>query len=205
DSYAFLENGNGCFMAVLCDGMGTGKKAREESELAVRMLEHFYKNGFDNEAAVEMINSALVLKTEEDHYSTLDLVSVHLQTGNVELVKYGGMPTVLKYDTTMEPGGTRRYVPTIETIRSDTLPVGILGDVSGRTVRKRVYENDMIIMMTDGVFDGCGDMVRFIEELECTSPKQLAESILAESLQWQKEKRPSDDMTVLVLQVKEAS
>lgn len=205
DSYAFLENGNGCFMAVLCDGMGTGKKAREESELAVRMLEHFYKNGFDNEAAVEMINSALVLKTEEDHYSTLDLVSVHLQTGNVELVKYGGMPTVLKYDTTMEPGGTRRYVPTIETIRSDTLPVGILGDVSGRTVRKRVYENDMIIMMTDGVFDGCGDMVRFIEELECTSPKQMAESILAESLQWQKEKRPSDDMTVLVLQVKEAS
>lgn len=212
DSYAFLENGNGCFMAVLCDGMGTGKKAREESEMAVRMLEHFYKNGFDNEAAIEMINSALILKSEEDHYSTLDLVSVHLQTGNVELVKYGGMPTVLKYDVTGEADGPKRYVPTIETIRSDTLPVGILGDVSGRTVRKRVYHKDMIIMMTDGVFDGFrhrgktgGDLVRFIETLDCNTPKQMADSILAESLQWQQEKRPSDDMTVLVLQVLEAS
>lgn len=212
DSYAFLENGSGCFLAVLCDGMGTGKKAREQSEMAVRMLEHFYKNGFDNEAAIEMINSAMILKSEEDHYSTLDLVSVHLQTGNVEVVKYGGMPTVLKYDMKEEAGGGRRYVPTIETIRSDTLPVGILGNVSGRTVRKRVYDKDMIIMMTDGVFDGFrhrgktgGDLVRFIETLDCNTPKQMADSILQESLQWQQEKRPSDDMTVLVLQVLEAS
>ena len=53
--------------------------------------------------------------------------------------------------------------------------------------------------------DGGGDLVRFIEELDCKTPKQMADSILQESLQWQKEKRPSDDMTVVVLQVLEAS
>lgn len=211
DSYAFLENDSGYFMAVLCDGMGTGKKAREESEMAVQMLKSFYQNGFDNETAIEMINSALIMKSEEDHYSTLDLVSVHLQTGNVEVVKYGGMPTVLKYDLEEEEG-TKRYMPAIETVCSDSLPVGILGNVSSRTVRKRVYHKDMIIMMTDGVFDGFrqrgrtgGDLVRFIESLDCKTPKAMADSILEESLQWQEEKRPSDDMTVLVLQVLDAS
>ena len=188
DSYSFINVGNGSFAAVLCDGMGTGKKARDLSGLAVKMIENFSFNGFDNETAIEMINSALVMKTEDDSYSTLDLVSVDLQNGNVDILKYGGMPTIIKYKRPDEDYGEgRQYMPNIENVTSGALPVGIMNRVMSRTIRKRVKNGDYIIMMSDGVFDSYrktgktnGDLLRFIELLDYSKPQELAEKIFAE-------------------------
>lgn len=229
DSYTFINSSSGCFSAILCDGMGTGKKAREQSGLAIRMMENFTYNGFDNQTAIEMINSALVMKSEseEDSYSTLDLVSINLQNGNMELLKYGGMPTVIKYRLKEEEySGQRQYLPTIESISSNTLPVGIMNKVSSRTVKKKVCAGDCIIMMTDGIFDvfrqggkSGGDLIRFIELLDCKKPQEMADRILQESLDISAGSyqmaagesagnggngvTPPDDMTVLVMLVEE--
>ena len=232
DSYSFINVGNGFYAAVLCDGMGTGKKAREMSMLAVKMIENFSFNGFDNETAIEMINSAMVMKNEEDSYSTLDLVSVNLQNGNVDILKYGSMPTVIKYNVAEEEYREKRnYMPGIESVTAQALPVGIMSKVSGKTIKKKVSAGDCIIMMSDGVFDSYrqigksnGDLVRFIELLDCDKPQEIAEKILDEAsavnygtasesyklaagegddLRMIKGKNfgPADDMTVLVMSV----
>ncbi len=227
DSFTFINGGNGCFSAILCDGMGTGKKAREQSGLAVKLLENFSNNGFDNETAIEMINSALIMKTDEESYSTLDMVSINLQTGNTDFFKYGGMPTIIKYGLSEEEySAQRQYLPAIETISSSSLPVGVVGKVSARTVRKKVCAGDCIIMMTDGVFDcfriggkSNGDLIRFIEDMEVKKPQLMAEEILSEASKLnsssykaasgesvsfeESEALPPDDMTVLVLEVEE--
>jgi len=221
DSFTFINGGGGLFTAVLCDGMGTGKRAREESMMAVKMIENFIYNGFDSTSAIEMINSAMVMKSNEDNYSTLDLVNINLQNGNAEILKFGGMPTVIKYKVEEEEYAlNRQYLPAIESITSSSLPVGIVNNVSGRSVCKKVCAGDCIIMMSDGVYDAFrqggrtgGDLIRFVEMTECSGPQRMADLILQEALKINSAAykmvsgevsegetvEPPDDMTVLVM------
>jgi stage II sporulation protein E len=195
DSFTFMNSANGKYILALSDGMGTGYGAAAQSKAAVNMLESLLESGFDKDMAVNLINSVLVLKSEEDSSCTIDLSTIDLFSGEVEFIKIGAAPTYIK-----KPGK-------VDMIRSASLPAGILPGIDAELAHRKVEGSDMVIMVTDGVIDsltadepGERRLMKLLQEVESLNPQQVADSILAEAYKCCDDK-PCDDLTVLVAKV----
>ena len=192
DSYSILEMKNGQSLLALSDGMGSGTRARKESVATVELLEDFIESGFDKELAVKMINSVLMLKSSEDSFSTLDICSVNMYTGEAEFIKIGASVTFL----------VRRGE--VQSIKSSSLPIGILKNVDIEMCTKKLMNNDIIVMVTDGageIPDAYGEREKWIIEaikmVKSNNPQEIANHLLEEV-----EKMMGgiflDDVTILV-------
>ncbi|MFZ5989675.1 MAG: stage II sporulation protein E [Bacillota bacterium] len=195
DNYTFMNTGDGKYIVALSDGMGSGQKASTQSKAAISLLEQFMETGFDKDTAIRLINSILVLKSDDDSFATIDLSAVDLYDGKVEFVKIGAVPTFLKKSKG------------VEVIKSVSLPAGILSNIEPELVCKNVENGDFIIMVTDGIIDsfktedgGEQALIKFIEDINSINPQSIADLILAESYS-KCDGKPVDDMTVLVAKV----
>ena len=77
---------------ILCDGMGNGRPAAVDGNLAAELTARLLKAGFTAELAARLVNVALALKSDEESGATLDLISVDLYTGTARLFKAGAAP-----------------------------------------------------------------------------------------------------------------
>ncbi|MCL2840516.1 MAG: stage II sporulation protein E [Defluviitaleaceae bacterium] len=189
DSYSAMELRNGSSLLVLSDGMGSGERARRESAATVGLLEDFIESGFDKELAVRMINSVLILKSNEESFSTLDICSVDLYTGQAEFIKIGAAETFLLRDGR------------VSVIRSSSLPIGMLNDVDLEITERELKHGDIIVMVTDGITDAEEDWLKpALSTCRYANPQDLADHILAEATR-RYGKIPKDDMTVLTARV----
>jgi stage II sporulation protein E len=195
DNYSFVSNGGGKYIIALSDGMGSGQKASTQSRATITLLEQFMESGFDKDTAVNFINSILILKSSDESFSTIDLSVIDLFDGEVEFVKIGAAPTFIKESAK------------VESIRSTTLPAGILSNIEMELVHKKVENGDFIIMTSDGVFDAFKGsenneraLVKFLQDIESANPQHIADSILNEAYEICNGK-PGDDMTVLVAKI----
>ncbi len=197
DNYSFLELNDGKYMMLLSDGMGTGPAAAIESNAAVSLLEKYLEAGFDKSTALKAINSAMVLRSQDDEYATIDLAVADLYTGDIEFIKIGAVSTFIK-----------RENGTIETINSTTLPIGILNDVDLEIKKERLSDGDFVIMMTDGVLDVGGKVdtewvIGILEEIKSKNPQEIANMIIEKAKERNKGGIP-DDMTVMVSKIWQA-
>lgn len=192
DNFSLYQCQEGQFIAALSDGMGSGMEAYKESELVVDLLEQFLEAGFTKETAVRMINSALLVRSDEQVFSTIDISSLDLYTGVCEFVKVGASTTFIRRENW------------VETISSTSLPAGVFHQLEPDTVSKKLYDGDMVIMVTDGVMDALPAshqealMKDIIMEHDTGNPGELAAYILGRVCQYQ-DREPADDMTVLAV------
>ncbi len=192
DSHALHLLHGGKYIATLSDGMGTGYRASRESSATLALLEAFMDAGFDKTVAVKLINSVMVMKSANEAFATVDMCMIDLYTGETEFIKNGAEPSYIK----------RRYIT--ETVRSASLPVGVLSGVEAETFAHRLDCGDTVVMISDGLAlrEGREDWLR--QMLEQTPPdlssQTLADRIMARSLEL-KGGVADDDMTVLVLRL----
>ena len=190
--FSFLHKEEGQFLASLSDGMGTGLNAYQESEKVVDLLEQFLEAGFSQETAVKMINSALVLRDQGKTFSTIDISSIDLYSGVCEFLKIGAATSFIRRGNW------------VEAITSTSLPAGIFQQTDFEKTCRKLYDGDMVIMVTDGVLDVLPAehqeslMKDIILEHQTNNPKELADYILSRVRQY-KSGRFCDDMTVLVV------
>ncbi|MDR1560386.1 MAG: stage II sporulation protein E [Clostridiales bacterium] len=194
DSYSFMDLKSGHSLLVLSDGMGSGKKARDESSAAVDLLENFLESGFDKRLAVKIINSVLVLNGSDESFATLDICTVDLYTGDTEFIKLGAASTYLLRDGK------------VFVVRSASLPIGMLKDVDMETSRKKLYHNDVLVMVTDGMTDisaanGKDDWIAgALRGCRYANPQDIADYLLFEA-QRLSDGVIGDDMTVLAARI----
>lgn len=192
DNFSLRYCREGQFIGALSDGMGSGITAYRESELVIDLLEQFLEAGFSKETAVRMINSALILRSDAQVFSTIDIASLDLYTGVCEFLKVGASTTFIRRENW------------VETIASTSLPAGVFHKLEPDCTGKKLYDGDMVIMVTDGVMDALpaghqeSMMKDIIMEHSTGNPSELASYILGRVRQY-REKGPSDDMTVLVM------
>jgi stage II sporulation protein E len=191
DSYSFMELKNGQCILALSDGMGSGRKAMEESAAAIDLLEEFVETGFDKDTAVKMINSVLLLKFNDESFSTLDICSVDLYSGEAEFMKIGASSTFLVRNGE------------VSVIRSWSLPVGILNNVDLDITKKQLKDGDMLVMVTDGVLDAAGDdedkddwVADALRNMTAKNPQDVAD-LLISAAKAKSGGAANDDMTVL--------
>ena len=191
DNFSFLYPESGDLIMMLSDGMGTGRKACEESERVIELLEQFLEAGFREESAVKMINSVLVLRPDQTIFSTMDLCVVNLCTGTCEFVKVGAATTFIKRDGI------------VEMVSSSTLPAGMIRRADYEIKCKKLYDGDFVIMVSDGVLESAKQeekeeyFKKVIEQIKSVSPQEIANAVLTAALELH-EYQPIDDMTVLV-------
>ncbi|MCL2377060.1 MAG: stage II sporulation protein E [Defluviitaleaceae bacterium] len=197
DSFSLVQLKDGRCIAALSDGMGSGRRAREESECAIELLEELMERGFQKDIALRLINSALLLKTDDEFFSTLDICLLDMNTGLAEFVKIGAAASYLVR------GGE------VSAIGSWTLPVGILEFVDIDVHEEQLVHGDIVVLMTDGVADsrkGAENtwITHLLSNLRTGNPQDIAEHILAAAKENYGD-MAGDDMTVLVLRVLERS
>lgn len=194
DNYTFGE-GENCYFVALSDGMGTGKKANNESSIAINILEKFLEAKFDKELALKTINSILMLKSNDEMFTTLDISLLDLYTGKLQIIKNGAPATFIKRKDK------------VKVINSQSLPVGILKDVDFNIYEEYLEDGDLIIMMSDGVLESNKDgedvekwMKDLIMDIDSFNPTTIADRII-EAAKVQCNGKVADDMTVLVTKV----
>lgn len=190
DNYAVIESEKGKMTLLLSDGMGSGEKACEDSELVLDLMEKLMETGYSPKAAVNLVNSALIAKGEEQNMSTLDVCQVDLYDGVCEFIKVGAAASFIK----------RGHM--VEQIVTDSLPLGIFKGIESDSVKRRLMDGDYVFLFSDGVIDAMEsdykeDLGVLLSSLEQENPKELAETILQIVLK-KTRGRIRDDMTVLV-------
>lgn len=191
DNVSFFAMDDGNYHICLSDGMGSGARAKQESEMVVDLLQKFIEAGFSKETAIKLMNSAMVLQGENDIFSTLDYGVIDMYTGELELIKIGGAATFIKRGQE------------VECIDAGSLPAGADVMLEVESTKRQLQNGDFLVMVTDGV----------IEYLHVRNPKEvltdiismiktdnagvLAETIL-EQVMFRTGGYAMDDMTVLV-------
>lgn len=194
DNYAVLEIERGKISLLLSDGMGSGQKANEDSEVVLDLMEKLLEAGYAPAAAANLVNNALMVGGEEQNMSTLDICEVDLYDGICEFIKIGGAASFIK----------RGHM--VEQISGGSLPLGIFKGIESEGVRRRLMDGDYVFLLTDGVLDAvenCDyeeDMCEILGKLTQENPKELAESLLQIVLR-KTRGRIRDDMTILVFGV----
>ena len=177
---------------ILCDGMGTGRPAAVDGNLAAELTARLLKAGFTAELAARLVNVALALKSEDESGATLDLISVDLYTGTARLFKAGAAPGFLVH------GGRVRAVG------DASLPVGILSGVNGQSRVVHLTAGDYAVLVSDGLLvDGPGWVAKQLELSAAAGepPEQIAKTLVETArVRAQKTGRP-DDITAAVLRL----
>lgn len=193
DNNIILKLDNGKYIIGLSDGMGSGQEADKNSKLVINMLEKFLKSGFNKDTAIKLINSVLLLKSDQDSFATMDISVVDTQTGNVEFVKVGACPTFIKKKDR------------VEFINSISLPVGIIDNIDIDLCDKKLEDGDLLIMVTDGIIDSNKELSELwikelLENTDIDNPQRLADVIIQESVD-NTYGVAKDDMTVVVSKI----
>ncbi|MBR5534177.1 MAG: SpoIIE family protein phosphatase [Ruminiclostridium sp.] len=192
DTGNWFRREDGLLFLLLCDGMGSGYGAKEESAQGVRLLESFLRAGMDPDQAVETVSSTLALRGDTGASTTIDLLSVDLYTGRCRMLKQGAAPTYIRRgDKIRVAGGT-------------SLPAGLVTGAAARpdSHSLRGEAGDWIILLTDGIL--CGREDGWLQELllgyRGVEPGELAGKVLGASQDlWEGE----DDATVIALRLEE--
>ena len=186
DAYRSLTTDTGRFVLILSDGMGTGGNAAVDSAMTSDLLRRLLEAGVGCDAALKIVNSALLLKSGEETLATADVAAVDLFTGRAEFYKAGAAPTFLVKN------GRAGYV------QSDSLPAGILEGAAFEKSSLTLREGDRLVLVSDGVTATGADWVK--SQLEAgaeLSAQQLAEDLARTARERQQPGR-EDDITVLV-------
>ena len=194
DSYTAQRLDEYRFVVALGDGMGSGKRAQEESHKALALLEQLLLTGVEEERAVELLNTTLVLSSKEEVFTTIDLALMNLHSGQLKLVKAGSCITFL------------RSRAAVHVYRSQSLPVGILEQPEPETFAHQMQDGDLIVMISDGVLDQLPEpkqgekwIRRYLMKTEEQDPQRLAEDLRMQLAPYMPQVR--DDQTVLAVRV----
>ena len=195
DVYSFLELEDGKYLVALADGMGSGIQAKQESEMTIDLLERFLESGFDSEVALKIINSALVLKSDIECSTTVDLTIINQYTGVAQFLKLGASASfILRGDEVI-------------TLQASSLPIGILSNVDLVTFKQQLRDGDILIMVTDGMLETRNNMLdrettfkHFILEAKSNSPEYMAKYLMSKTKNLLAGEE-SDDMTIAVARV----
>ena len=195
DSYSFGKNKVGEYVTLISDGMGSGPEAGLESEAAVELIEKFMEGGFSESTMLNTVNAIMGMKFSEDEkFTTLDMNSIDLYTGDTSFIKIGGVMSFVK-------SGNE-----VEVIDSVELPFGILDKIKVEPVKMNVKKGDIIVSISDGVIDvdknNLGDYSWIVEYLKNspTNPEVISREIIDRAKKMN-EGKVLDDMTVIASKV----
>ncbi len=186
DSYEFFEDGQSRGYILLSDGMGSGGRAAVEGALTCELFKRLLGGGFRFDSAVKIVNSALMIKSEDETLSTADCLEVNLFNGRSVINKAGAAQSYHVREGTV----TRVDLP--------SLPLGILCETDTARYAFHAEVGDMIVMLSDGV--PTDESLWFEDMLKAYDGRPAEEfaRLLLENAVRRRPEGEDDDITVVI-------
>lgn len=192
DSAAFARIDSERYAIALSDGMGTGKSAAEESRIAAHTALRLLSAGTSLETTAKMINSLLINKSGGKSFATLDIAVINLFSGEAEYLKNGAAAGYI-----FTSGGR------VKTVGGNGSPLGAVGNCETMVKKLRLYDGDMLILVSDGISDSFGEdgerkISEALSEFTAGSIEEISEFLARKAISAVKGKL-RDDMTVITV------
>jgi serine phosphatase RsbU (regulator of sigma subunit) len=197
DTLEVVERPNGGLSVVLADGQTSGRGAKAVSMLVVRKVISLLADGVRDGAAARAASDSLYTEKQGKVISTLNIVSIDLQSGTVVLTRNNPAPFFIARDEQ------------VDCISTPSSPIGISLSVRPVISEVPIEPGLVIVIYTDGLvhagervgrpMDVCTSLKAMLEDQE-PPPQEIADTLLAEAVRLD-ENRPSDDISVVVLKV----
>ena len=178
------------FLVALCDGMGSGERARKISSASISLVENLYRAGFSSEFILKTVNKLLITCFEEC-FTTLDVAVFDLESAKCDFIKVGSADSYIK---------SRDFAKRVSCC---SMPLGILEEIRPATSTETLEDGDVVFLVSDGVTDSFPDrdaMLEFISSVDCVNPQECAKLLLDRCLA-NDGGQAKDDMTVLTMRV----
>ena len=177
---------DGRLYAILCDGMGTGQDAAQESTTAVDTLSDLIQAGMQPDHAMEFLNGMYILR-DTGCFSTMDVLELSLITGQGTLYKWGAAPSYVKSGKIVKKLGTAAPPPGL----------GVGSTSSAEVIRLSLWGGDMLVLVSDGVVrEETEDLLR---SYDGENVKELSSLLTAQA----EAAGGEDDMTAAVFRLDE--
>lgn len=170
------------YYVVLCDGMGTGEEAAQCSGDTLRLLERLLRSGIAPEQALRVLDSCEILRGATC-FSTVDLVQVHLTTGDAVIYKWGAAASYYRDGEEVKTIGTATTPP----------GVGVGGEHAPERYELSLKRGELLVLVSDGA--GGMETEATIASFCGESPQELAALLLADL-------PPEDDMTAVAISLR---
>ena len=197
DTLEVTERPNGGLSVVLADGQTSGYGAKAVSMMVVRKVIGLLAEGVRDGAAARAASDALFTDKKGKVISTLNIASVDLHSGTIVLTRNNPCPVFIARGDS------------IDCLSGESVPLGTSRDVRPVITEVGIEPGLMVVIYTDGLthagerrgqpMDVCQVIESLLEEQE-PSPQELADELLAFAVNLD-DKRPADDISVLVLKV----
>ncbi len=178
------------FLMALSDGMGSGEKAESISACSLSLIESFYKAGLNSPLILNTVNKLLAINSE-DNFAALDISVINLKTCEADFIKYGS-----PYGFIISETGLR-------IIEGNTLPIGILEEISPSVCHAKLNDGDIILLVSDGVSDAFGsssEIIDYLRSVPALNPQVLADGVVKKAVELSGGKK-NDDMTALAVRL----
>ncbi len=187
DSYDALLDDSGGAVMLLSDGMGSGGRAAVDSAMTCGLLGQLLRAGFGVHGALRVVNSALLIKSDDESLSTADCLRMSLFTGEVSFCKAGAAQSFVLRDGE------------VQDVDIPSLPLGIMRELDCGSAGMTLDAGDVILMVSDGAITDSTDWLRHeLERFDGADPRALARSVVSLACAM-RGNESDDDITALVL------
>lgn len=190
DTHSFIKINKDKFLLALCDGMGSGENAERASNVAISLVENFYKAGFDNDVILSSVNRLLACANEET-FTAVDICVVNLEKGLTDFIKLGSPSSLVKCNNI------------VQFIAGGSLPLGVLEEMKPILTKKALGLSDIIMLYSDGFYDAFEDkneIARILESTTLSNPQVIADEFMKIACD-KIANVPKDDMTIIVARI----
>lgn len=139
DSVSFIACPDGGKAALISDGMGTGARAAIDSTMTASVAEKLISGGFSVDGTVKTVNCAMIMKSTDESIASVDCVKINTFTGQADFYKSGAAISFIRHDRD------------IKVIESESLPVGIIRNISPEKQTAMLASGDIVLLVSDGV------------------------------------------------------
>lgn len=197
DSYLTMELPDLKNLSVISDGAGFGSTASKGSQTVINILEKLLESGFEEDKAVEIINSVIKLKGDDTKFSTLDAFIVNLKNAEAEFIKIGAAPTYILQDGR------------VTTITNTNIPLGLVKNSDYIPVAKKLNDGAIIIQVTDGVITDAMNatnnfLTNYLKNLDLTKNIKIIGDEIHKLVLKENNGVLNDDMSIIVSKIKKS-
>lgn len=141
DTVKVINDNKGHSILIISDGMGKGSRAALDGAMGAGLLSKLINAGFGFDSALKVVNSALLVKSNDESLATLDIANIDLFTGKCQLLKAGAPASYIIKDNTVTKW------------ELTSMPAGILRGIEFAKRNAVLRIGDSIVLLSDGITD----------------------------------------------------
>lgn len=185
DTVKIINDNKGHTILIISDGMGKGSRAALDGAMGAGLLSKLINSGFGFDSALKVINSALLVKSNDESLATLDVANIDLFTGKCEIFKAGAPASFIIKNNS------------ITKCELTSMPAGILRGIEFAKRTAVLSLDDSVLLMSDGITD-LGDkwLATALSEASPAPPQEIADYILNKAIE-DCDKTKMDDMSII--------